>query len=390
MPTTPSPSPAVINCLSQLIAFDTVSRHSNLELIEWAAELLRSLGAKLRFNYNADRSKANLIATFGQGPGGVVLSGHTDVVPVDGQQWHSDPFTARIENGLLYGRGACDMKGFIGVVLGMAGEMAAADLREPIHIALSYDEEVGCLGIPGLLHEMRQAGIEPSGCIVGEPTSMEVVSAHKGGRIYSCHVSGCAAHSSLTPRGVNAVEYAARLITYMQDVAEQEAVQGKRMEDFDVPFSTLSTNLINGGNGLNIIPAACDFSFEYRFLPGIDPDSIFNKIKAYADDHVIPKMKAKNPAAGIEFHCKGAIPALNAETSRELQALASQLLDSSKTRSVAYGTEASFFQEVGVPTIVCGPGSIEQAHKPDEYVSLEQLYRCEVFIRKLIENCCRK
>ncbi|WP_311970366.1 acetylornithine deacetylase [Pseudomonas baltica] len=343
------PSQAVVEHVSTLIGFDTVSRNSNLQLIDCAAGLLESGGAVVRRDFNHDRSKANLIATFGQGADGIVLSGHSDVVPVDGQRWSSDPFRAQVRDGRLYGRGACDMKGFIGVVLAQAATLKGRTLREPVHIALSHDEEAGCLGIPGLLAHMHAAGIRPCGCVVGEPTSMEVVSAHKGGRIYSCRVTGCAAHSSLTPKGVNAIEYASRLITHIQDLAEAESSQGQRIESFDVPFSTISTNTISGGNGRNIIPAHCDFSFEYRYLPGADPDRFIQSVERYARDVVVPKMQARHPSADIEFQCDGNIPALDSDANEALQALARELLGSDISGHVAYGTEASFFQQMGTP-----------------------------------------
>ncbi|MFM0733983.1 acetylornithine deacetylase [Paraburkholderia sediminicola] len=382
------PSQATLDCLSQLIGFDTTSRNSNLALIEWAADRLESAGATLRYDYNAGRSKANLFATFGHGAGGVVLSGHTDVVPVDGQAWTSDPFTAQIRDGRVYGRGACDMKAFIGVVLAQAQRFGAATLREPLHIALSYDEEVGCLGVPGLIAAMKDAGLTPSGCIVGEPTDMRVIAAHKGGRIYRCHVRGCAAHSSLTPKGLNAIEYASRIIARIQDLAEEEEVHGERVEGFDVPFSTISTNTIEGGNGRNIIPADCEFYFEYRFLPGVSPDRFIDALKQYVDAAVLPKMRARNGLADVSFECVGNIPALDASDADEIHRLAMALVGDANGRGgkVAYGTEASFFQNAGVPGIVCGPGSIDQAHKADEYVSLDQLYQCERFIGRLIER----
>lgn len=382
------PSQATLDCLSQLISFDTTSRNSNLALIEWAAERLESAGATLRYDYNAERSKANLFATFGNGPGGVVLSGHTDVVPVDGQAWTSDPFAAQIRDGRLYGRGACDMKAFIGVVLAQAQRFGAARLREPLHVALSYDEEVGCLGVPGLIAAMKDAGLAPSGCIVGEPTDMRVIAAHKGGRIYRCHVRGCAAHSSLTPKGLNAIEYASRIISRIQDLAEEEEAHGERADGFDVPFSTISTNTIEGGNGRNIIPADCEFYFEYRFLPGVSPERFIDALQHYVDGTVLPKMRARNRLADVSFECVGNIPALDASDADEIHRLAMALIGDVHGRGgkVAYGTEASFFQNAGVPAIVCGPGSIDQAHKADEYVSLDQLYQCERFIGRLIER----
>jgi acetylornithine deacetylase len=378
------PQQATIDCLSQLIHFDTTSRNSNLELIEWSAAYLQKCGAKLLYDFNAQRTKANLFATFGDGPGGVVLSGHTDVVPVDGQKWSSDPFVADIRDGNLYGRGACDMKAFIGVMLSQAPRIAAANLKTPIHLALTYDEEMGCLGIPGLLASMQEAGIQPTGCIVGEPTSMQTVIAHKGGRIYRCNVRGHAAHSSLTPTGVNAIEYAAKIISFIQDIAAREEARGQRIEGFDVPFSTISTNVIVGGNGKNIIPAECEFFFEYRFLPGVSPDSFIDEIRKYVTEELETRMKARNLSTGVSFDCIGKIPALDAGEHAAIVELVQSLLRPHRPAKVAYGTEAAFFQDVGVPSVVCGPGSINQAHKPDEFVALEQLRLCEVMIQKLV------
>ena len=298
-----SASEESIDCIKRLIAFDTTSRKSNLDLIDWAAGRLESAGARLRYDFNADRSKANLFATFGEGPGGVILSGHTDVVPVDDQPWTSDPFDASVRDGRLYGRGACDMKGFIGVVLAKRERFRHARLREPIHCALTYDEEVGCLGVPGLVEEIKRAGISPSGCIVGEPTGMRVIAAHKGGRIYRCRVTGVAAHSSLTPSGVNAIEYAARLISFIQDLADQEERSGHREHGYDVPFSTISSNMIRGGIWNNIIPADCQFHFEYRFLPGVSPEHFITPIERFAKEKLLPRMQARSLAASIDFEC---------------------------------------------------------------------------------------
>ncbi|MGC1303310.1 MAG: acetylornithine deacetylase [Caulobacteraceae bacterium] len=384
-----APSPETVDHLSALIGFDTTSRNSNLALIDWAAERLEALGARLRHDYNSDRSKANLFATFGEGEGGVVLSGHTDVVPVDGQSWRSDPFKAEIRDDRLYGRGACDMKAFIGVVMAKAPTFAQASLRDPIHIALTYDEEQGCLGVPGLVADIQRAGIQPNGCIVGEPTDMRVVAAHKGGRIYRCCVSGVAAHSSLTPHGVNAIEYAAKLIAHIQDLADREETDGVRQDGYDVPFSTISTNVISGGNGNNIVPAECEFFFEYRFLPGLSPDHFIDAIHAYADNELLPRMRARSPKAGIEFECIGRIPPLDTKDTDDILRLALALSGENGAGRVAYGTEAPFFAGIGIPSIICGPGSIQQAHKPDEFVSLEQLAICERFLDRLVGRLSR-
>ena len=379
-----TPHHTTIDCLSRLIAFDTTSRNSNLALIDWAEAHLSAHGARIRRDYNRDRTKANLFATFGEGPGGIVLSGHSDVVPVDGQAWTTDPFKADIRDGRLYGRGACDMKGFIAVVLAQAEKFSQAALASPIHVALSYDEEVGCLGISGLLDDLAVAGIKPDGCIVGEPTSMRLVTAHKGGRVYRCRVHGKAAHSSLTPSGLNAIEYAARVISFIQDLSWREEEQGLRVDGLDVPFSTISTNMITGGRGSNIVPAECEFVFDYRYVPGMAPDSFIDSIRAYVAEHVEPRMKRRHPDAGVVLERTADIPALNAEERNDFTQLAKSLLRPHASAKVAYGTEAGFFQRVGIPSVVCGPGSIDNAHKPDEFVPLAQLYECERFLDKLV------
>jgi acetylornithine deacetylase len=383
------PQPETLECLRQLIAFDTTSRNSNLELIEWAASHLRRLGAVLRFSHNTERTKANLFATFGEGPGGLIFSGHTDVVPVDGQNWSSDPFSATIKNDCLYGRGACDMKGFVGVVLGQARLLATARLRKPIHIALTYDEEVGCLGVPRLLQDLHTAGIKPEGCIVGEPSSMRLITAHKGGRIYKCRVRGKAAHSSLTPRAVNAIEYASRLITFINGLALAQESGGPRIEGFDVPHATISTNLIAGGTGGNIVPADCEFMFDYRYLPGTSPDELIVAIQRYATQTLEPAMKRRDFGAGIRFECIGRIPALDDQQHEEIAAWVQSVVGPHEPGKVAYGTEASFFQEAGIPSVVCGPGSIDNAHRPDEFVSFEQLRSCERMVRRLAAKLSR-
>ena len=380
------PQESILACLRQLIGFDTTSRNSNLALIDWAEAHLSAHGAKIRRNYNRDRTKANLFATFGEGPGGIVLSGHSDVVPVDGQPWSSDPFKAEIRGDRLYGRGACDMKGFISVVLAQAEKFSQAQLSSPIHVALSYDEEVGCLGISGLLDDLSIAGIRPDGCIVGEPTSMRLVTAHKGGRVYRCKVRGQAAHSSLTPSGLNAIEYAARVITFIQDLAWREEEHGLRVEGLDVPFSTISTNLITGGRGQNIVPAECEFLFDYRYVPGMAPDAFIDSIREYVAQHVEPRMKRHHPHAGVELEQTADIPALNALEKDDFTQLAKSLLRPHASAKVAYGTEAGFFQRMGVPSIVCGPGSIDDAHKADEYVPLAQLAECELFMDRLLNK----
>lgn len=379
------PAPRTMACLGTLIGFDTVSRNSNLACIDWARAHMEAHGARTRMDWNADRSKANMLATFGEGPGGTVLSGHVDVVPVDGQNWSSDPFAATVRDGRVYGRGACDMKGFDAVVIGHVSDYAAAGLRAPIHVALTYDEELGCLGIPHLITAMADWGVHPAGCIVGEPTSMRVVSAHKGGRVYRCIVKGRAAHSSLTHMAVNAIEYAACVIARIREIGRRERLEGLRVEGFDVPFTTISTNLISGGNAPNIVPATAEFLFDYRYVPGFGPDAIIEELRTLAET-LTAEMRTIDPEAGISFVPVNAIPALASAEGSEVFAIAHDLVSEKAIEKVAYGTEAGFFQQYGVPTLVCGPGSIVQAHKADEYVELAQLAACDAFIVGLVRR----
>lgn len=373
-----------LECLDRLIGFDTVSRNSNLECIDWARSRLEAEGAEISLDWNVDRSKANLFATFGKGPNGIIYSGHVDVVPVDGQAWTSDPFKMAVRDGKAFGRGACDMKGFVASVIAHAPEFAKAGRREPVHVALTYDEELGCLGIPRLIEHLRGRGIKPAGCLVGEPTSMRLVSAHKGGEIYRCKVTGKAAHSSLTPRAVNAVQIAARIVARIDEISLRMEREGLRVPGFDVEHTTISTNLMSGGNGANIVPAEAEFLFDFRFVPGDDPETIFAEIRDYAERELVPRMKAIDPQCGVAFTRINRVPALSAKAGDKIYDLVRGLVDDPNETKVSYGTEASFFEAYGVPAVVCGPGSIEQAHKADEFVAVDQLARCD----RLIEAMC--
>jgi acetylornithine deacetylase len=379
------PTQTTLDHLARLIGFDSVSRNSNLALIDWARALLEQAGARTRTSFNAERSKANLFATFGEGSGGLVLSGHTDVVPVDGQNWTSDPFRAEIRGGKLYGRGACDMKGFVAVALSRAPVLARQSAA-PVHVALTYDEEQGCLGIPVLLADLAEAGIRPACCVVGEPTSMKLVASHKGGRIYRAHIRGRAAHSSLTPQAVNAIEYAGRVAAFIQSLADGWRENGPFEEGFDVTHSTISINLIEGGNGPNIVPARCEMLFEHRFLPGTDPEGAIRAIDDFVRRELLPRMQAVDPETGVSFECVGRIPALAARTEAPVLAAAQETLGQPAPQKVAYGTEAAFFQAAGIDAIVCGPGSIAQAHRADEFVPLSELAACESFLDGLWER----
>ena len=387
----PSIKPETLALINRLIAFDTTSRGSNLGLIEWARDYLKGYGIESRLTYDAAGNKANLFGTVQKGnEPGIVLSGHTDVVPVDGQNWSSDPFKATLKEGRIYGRGACDMKSYLAVILAMAPRFAAAPLRAPIHFALSYDEEVGCIGARGLLEDLVRNDISAAGAVIGEPTGMQPVIAHKGKRAYRCCVRGKEAHSALTPQGVNAIEYAARIITYIRHMAERMQACEPRDFGFDVPFTTLQTGVISGGTAGNIVPRECVFQFEFRYLPGADPDALEREIKDYAERVIAPEMQRTDPGTGISFETKAEIPGLDTAEQDEITSLAQALSRSKSASKVAYATEGGLFQRAGIPAIICGPGSIEQAHKPDEYVALEQVALCESFMERLLERMCAR
>ena len=377
-----------INRLSRLIAFDTTSRHSNLALIHDCADYLESLGLKPWLSHNADQSKANLFATIaaadGSTEGGLILSGHTDVVPTDGQTWQSDPYRADIREGRLYGRGSADMKGFIAAVLAAAPAMVQAELKRPLHIALSYDEEIGCLGAPVMIAELQKRGLTPEHCIVGEPTSMRMVVAHKGIHTFRCAVHGKAAHSSLTPQGVNAIEYAAKLIVFINELAGRLKARYDTDPDYDVPFSTLSVNTIAGGIAGNIVPQLCEFEFDYRNLPHMSPADITAPIEAHIREVLQPQLQAVDAACRIDMRHGENVPAMPEAEAALLHDLITQLVEDSSRLKVAYATEGGQFQQAGIATVICGPGNIEQAHKADEFVELSQLARCDAFLHKLI------
>lgn len=373
--------------LDRLTAFDTVSRHSNLGLIETVRDALKGHGLEPWLNLNAEGTKANLFCTLpaqdGGTQGGIALSGHTDVVPVDGQDWSSDPFQLTERDGRLYARGACDMKGFIAASLALVPEFLALPRQKPLHLALSYDEEVFCLGAPFMLAELQERGIQVDGCVVGEPTSMKPVVAHKGLNLYRCRVHGKAAHSSLTPQACNAIEYAARLICHIRDLAEAWRAEGPFDEHYDVPYSTITTNQITGGIAVNTIPESCEFSYEFRNLPLQPWQDIQAGIERYVNEDLLPRMRREFPEARIELERAAGAPGLEASEQAAITQLVRALTQDRSTRKVAYGTEAGLFQGIGIPTVVCGPGSIEQAHKPDEFVEAEQLQQCEKFLRQL-------
>jgi acetylornithine deacetylase len=374
--------------LGKLIAFPTVSRDSNLELVDFVRELLRVHDARVRLTFDDDSRKANLFATLGpEGDGGLVLSGHTDVVPVEAQRWESDPFALTAGAGRLYGRGTSDMKSFLAVVLATIDDYVSR-LNRPLHLAFSYDEEVGCIGVGRMIEDIRRAGVRPGGCVVGEPTLMSPVIAHKGKRSYRCTVTGAAGHSAYAPRAVNAVEAAAEAIAYLKRMARRLRDAGPHDHGFDVAHTTVHTGVIRGGTALNIVPGECTFDFEVRHLPGDDPVALLEELQSHIATHIEPEMHAIDSGTGIEIVQLSEIPALDTSPETELVALVHELTGTRDVGKVSYGTEASQFQRAGVPTVVCGPGSIDQAHKPNEYIELTQLQACERFVRRLLERMC--
>ena len=381
--TLPAVSPRSLELIQALVRMNTVSDNSNLELIHFVRDELARLGVASRITTNAGKTKANLFATLGEGkPAGIILSGHTDTVPWDGQDWTLDPLSAAIHDGRLYGRGSCDMKGFIGMALAHAGDFLNSQAPFAVHLALSYDEEVGCLGVRGLIADMKDAGIAPLACIVGEPTSMVPAIAHKGVYRYRCCVRGKEAHSSLTPQSVNAIEMAARLVGKVRDMAEGFERSEPRYEGFDVPFSTASVGQFHGGIADNVVPRDAEFRYEFRDLPTADAGKMQREVLDHARS-LEPAMKAVAPDAGFSFETICEVPSFLGSAQDPVTRLAQRLSGEKGTTLVAFGTEAGIFKKSGIPTVVCGPGSIEQAHQPDEFVSLEQLARCEAFMRGL-------
>lgn len=389
--TTDAGAPASIEMIRKLVGFPTVSRESNLDLVHFIRDYLRPFEPDVRFTYDDARGKANLFVTLGPGDrAGIALSGHTDVVPVEGQAWDTDPFTLCERDGRLYGRGTADMKSFLAVALTLVPEFVERGLTLPLHLACSYDEEVGCVGVGRMIEDLARAGISPQACIVGEPTMMKPVIAHKGKRGYRCTVRGKAAHSAYAPRGVNAVEAAAEAIAFLKRMARRHRDSGPFDRSFDIGYSTLHTGIIRGGAALNIVPHHCTFDFEFRCLPGDDPGALLAEFERHVRDRIEPEMHAIDRAAGFTIEPLSEIPALDTGPETEVVALAQELSGSDEVGKVSFGTEASQFQRAGIPTVVCGPGSIEQAHRPNEFVTLEQVSRCETFMRHLMDRMCRK
>lgn len=381
-------SPAT-EIIAKLVSFDTTSRRSNLDLIDYLRTTLAALGADCRMTYDDGRNKANLFATLGPTDrSGVMLSGHTDVVPVEGQKWSSNPFELEERDGRLYGRGAADMKTFIALAIGLAPEFIAKGPHTPLHFAFSYDEEVGCLGVRRLIDDLATSlPITPRLCIVGEPTGMKVVAGHKGKRSFSCQVHGRECHSALA-EGVNAVEAAAEMIAHMKSLQRRLKQEGPFDLAYEPPYSTVHTGTIEGGRALNIVPNLCSFEFEIRALPQQDADQLTAEIVEYAKMRLEPEMKAVAADCGFDFTIMNDTEGFDLPDDSEAVRLVTALTGDNRTGRVSFGTEAGLFNRAGIPTLVCGPGFIEQAHKPDEFIALEQVAQGELFLRKLVDQLC--
>jgi len=381
---------ATIKLIEKLVSFDTTSRESNLLLIEFIREYLAGLGIASELVHSEDGDKANLYATVGdQDKPGIMLSGHTDVVPVDGQNWDTNPFEVVEKNRKLYGRGTSDMKSFIAITLAMLPTFLKRNLKIPLHLAFSYDEEVGCIGVRRLIDKLNGMSVKPAMCIVGEPTSMQVITGHKGKHSYNVHVHGFEAHSSLAPSGVNAIEFAARFIARLRSIAERIQAEGPFDDLYDVSHTTVHTGVISGGTQLNIVPKDCKFEFEFRYIGGEDPLALEEEIRAFARDELEPSMQAIQPGTGIDINLVNDMPGLEMDVDEEVVTFVKALAGRNDHAKVAFGTEAGLFRErAGIPTVVCGPGSIDQAHKPNEFIALEQVKAGEVFLERLMDRIC--
>lgn len=372
-----------IELLETLIGFDTTSRESNLGLIEFVRDHLLALGLDVRLSYDAQKRKANLFATLGDPKArGIVLCGHTDVVPVDGQAWDTDPFKAHIADGKIYGRGAVDMKGYIASSLAMLPAFMNSDLKQPLNIGLTYDEEVGCIGVQTLIKDLAQAGIQPAGCFVGEPTRMQVMTGHKGMRVTRCRVRGLEAHSSMAPDAVSAIEFAARLVEKIRRTALHIQTEGPFDPLFKTPHGTMQTGVIHGGTAPNIVAKDCEFIFDCRTLPHDNADELIRQVQEYAETLKV-EMRKISAEADISFETISNSAALSTEDDAPITYLGKSLSRNDLLGRVSFVTDAGWLNRAGIPCVVVGPGDIAVAHKPNEYIEISQLEECLGFMDRL-------
>jgi acetylornithine deacetylase len=380
----------VTDILRRLVGFDTVSANSNLELIRWVADYLAGYGIAAHLTFDEARNKANLFATIGsaEAGGGVILSGHTDVVPVAGQPWDSDPFVLIERSGRLYGRGTADMKSFIAIALALVPELKSRPLRRPLHLALSFDEEVGCFGAPRLIEALPQGGFRPSLVIVGEPTGMAVANAHKGCHVFATSVTGLEAHSSAPQRGVNAIVAASEIIQFIAGLAAEARDADRPESGFEPPYTSFNIGTIGGGTAMNIIPRNCEFTWEFRPLPGADPAEIRARVERFIAADLLPRLRQVHPGAAVTTRALASVPGLVAAAGSPAEELARRLTGANESTVVAYGTEAGLFQNAGIPAVICGPGSMEQGHQPNEFITLDQIAAGTAFQRRLADWAC--
>jgi len=379
-----------IAILDKLVGFDTVSANSNLALIDWVADYLDGYGVKCTLTRGADGAKANLFATIGPSDrGGVILSGHTDVVPVAGQAWDTDPFRITEGDGRLFGRGTADMKGFIALALAAASPAVSRPLRTPLHLALSYDEEVGCLGVPALIRALPQGPARPLLAIIGEPSDMRVANAHKGIQFLRTAVTGHEAHSSAPEHGVNAITAAAEIIGEIGRLAAECRAAAKPDSRFDPPYTSFNVGRIEGGTAVNIIARDCVFEWEFRTIPGEDDAAPRRRIERFVKNELLPRMRALYPGANVATETAALVPPLVPDRGSPAEALARELTGANEPTTIAFATEAGLFQAAGIPAVICGPGSIEVAHKPNEFITHAQLAAGGAFLGRLLDRLCR-
>ena len=383
-------APQSLELIRQLLRFDTTSRRSNLALIDWVREYLGSRGIACRLTHDDDKAKANLFATIGDRHlPGIVLSGHTDVVPVDGQAWSVDPWAGVVKADRLFGRGAADMKSFLGIVLALVPDMLNKRLATPIHLAFSYDEEVGCIGVGRMIRDMQDSGVAPGICIVGEPTGMKVVTGHKGKLALRAQVCGREAHSALAPYAVNALEYAAEIIVELRRMQRDAAQNGPFNREYDPPYTTLHVGVLHAGSALNIVPRECTFDFEFRTVPQDDPHRLLDRLQTYCTEELLPQMQRIAPESRVAFETRSDNPGLHTEETAPIVGRIERLANGGRGGKVAFASEAGQFQRAGFEAVICGPGSIEDAHKPDEFITFEQIRKGEAFIGRVIDEAAR-
>lgn len=373
--------------LERLIAFPTVSSESNLEMIAHLADVLGDCGARVDIQRDESGTKANLLATIGpEGDGGIMLSGHSDVVPVDEQTWQSDPFEMVEQGGKLFGRGTCDMKGFIAACLAMAPRFAEAAPTRPIHFAFTHDEEVGCIGAGHLVQMLRDKGLRPAMAIIGEPTEMRIIEGHKGCNEYTTHFHGLAGHGSAPEMGVNAVEYAVRYVARILELKDQLRARAPAGSRFEPPWTTINVGGLHGGVAHNVIAENAWVEWDMRPVQRGDAEFVKADLKAYCDEVLLPAMQAVYPGARIETEVIGEVEGLTPMEENEARRVVAELTGANTAGLVPFGTEAGIFQTFGMDVVVCGPGSIEQAHKPDEFIAIDQLAACLEMLEKLVKR----